>query len=143
MENGSALPPEKREPFSWKARVNSFVYAFRGVRRLFRAEHNAWIHLGFAIGICAAGWWFRIDRLEWALVVFAIGSVLAAEAVNSALETLADAVKPERHPLVGRAKDLAAAAVLLAAIGAAVVGVLIFGPRLWTLLSGFYSSPSK
>ena len=133
MENGPTLPPAQREPFSWRARVNSFVYAFRGVWWLFRREHNAWIHLGFAGAACAAGWWWRIDHVEWALVVFAIGSVLAAEAVNSAVETLADAVKPERHPLVGRAKDLAAAAVLLAAAGAVVVGLLVFGPHLWRL----------
>ncbi|MBE7212836.1 MAG: diacylglycerol kinase family protein [Gluconacetobacter diazotrophicus] len=128
------MSPEEREPFSWRARANSFVYAFRGVWWLLRREHNAWIHLGFAAAACAAGWWWRIGRLEWALVVFAIGSVLAAEAVNTAVETLADALKPERHPLVGRAKDLAAAGVLLAAIGAALVGVLVFGPRVWALL---------
>ena len=130
MENDRTLPPEQREPFSWLARANSFVYAFRGMRWLFRGEHNAWIHLGFTGAACAAGWWWRIDRVEWALVVFAIGSVLAAEAVNSAIETLADAVKPERHPLVGRAKDLAAAAVLLTAAGAVIVGLLVFGPHL-------------
>ncbi len=134
METVPPPPPEDREPFSWRARAESFVYAFRGTWALFRREHNAWIHLGFAIAVCAAGWWWRIDRLEWALVVFAIGSVLAAEAVNTAFETLADAVKPERHPLVGRAKDLAAAAVLLAALAAAVVGVLVFGPRVWSLV---------
>ncbi len=132
MENGPPPPPEQREPFSWRARANSFVYAFRGVRWLFRREHNAWIHLGFTGAAGAAGWWWRINRVEWALVVFAIGSVLAAEAVNSAVETLADAVKPERHPLVGRAKDLAAAAVLLAAVGAVVVGLLVFGPHFYS-----------
>lgn len=142
METDPTLPAGKRDPFSWQARANSFVYAFRGIWRLFRREHNAWIHLVFAVAVCAAGWWWRIDRLEWALVVFAIGSVLAAEAVNTAFETLADALKPERDPLVGRAKDLAAAAVLLAAIGAAVVGVLVFGPHLRAAVE-FYSSPSK
>ena len=134
MENGPTLAPEEREPFSWRARANSFVYAFRGMWRLFRREHNAWIHLAFAVAACAAGGWWRIGRMEWALGVFAIGSVLAAEAVNSAVETLADAVKPERHPLVGHAKDLAAAAVLLAALGAVVVGVLVFGPSLLATL---------
>ena len=132
MENGPKPPPEQRPPFSWRARANSFVYAFRGMWWLFRREHNAWIHLGFTGAACAAGWWWRIGLTEWALVVFAIVSVLAAEAVNSAVETLADAVKPERHPLVGRAKDLAAAAVLIAAAGALVVGLLVFGPHLWS-----------
>ena len=72
------------------------------------------------------------------LVTFAVTSVLAAEAFNTAIETLADALAPERDPLVGRAKDLAAAGVLLASVGAAVVGLLVFGPR----LLGYYSSPS-
>ena len=135
MENGPTLPPAEREPFSWRARADSFVYAFRGVWWLLRREHNAWIHLACALAALAASWWWRIDRLEWALVVFAVGSVLAAEAVNTAVETLADAVKPQRHPLVGRAKDLAAAGVLLAAIAAATVGLLVFGPRVWALFS--------
>ena len=128
--------PEEREPFSWRARANSFAYAFRGMWRLFRREHNAWIHLSFTVAVGAAGWWWRIDRLEWALVVFAIGSVLAAEAVNTAVETLADAVIPERHPLVGRAKDLAAAAVLIAAMSAVVVGLLVFGQRIVETVRG-------
>ena len=70
------------------------------------------------------------NGLSW----FSPSAPLAAEAVNTAVETLADAVKPERHPLVGRAKDLAAAGVLLAAMAAATVGLLVFGPRVWALL---------
>ena len=85
-------------------------------------------------------WWWRIDRLEWALIVFAVGSVLAAEAVNTAVETLADAVKPERHPLVGRAKDLAAAGVLLAAMAATVVGLLVLGPHAWAQAAAWINS---
>ena len=119
MDHGPSLSQKKREPFSLRARAGSFVYAFRGMRTLFRDEHNAWIHLVCAAGACAAGAWWRIERWEWALIAVAIGAVLAAEAFNTAVETLADAVIPERHPLVGRAKDLAAAGVLLAALGAA------------------------
>ena len=80
-----------------------------------------------------AGVWWRIERWEWVAVAFAVTAVLAAEAFNTAVETLADAVKPERHPLVGRAKDLAAAGVLLTAGGAAAVGLIVFGPRVWAL----------
>ena len=138
------MPELPREPFSWRARANSFIYAFRGVAWLLRREHNAWIHLALAVAAVAAGTWWRIERWEWVAVAFAIAAVLAAEAINTAVETLADAVKPERHPLVGRAKDLAAAAVLLAAAGAATVGLIVFGPRAWALVATWiYSSPSK
>ena len=123
------VPPAKG-PFSIQARANSFVYAFRGVRALLWREHNAWLHLLAAALACAAGWWFRISGVEWCLVAFAIGSVLAAEAFNTAVETLADAVHPDENPLVGHAKDLAAAGVLLVSGGAAAVGLLIFVPRI-------------
>ena len=136
-------PTDQREPFSWRARANSFVYAFRGLGWLLRREHNAWIHLALAVAAVTAGVWWRIERWEWAAVVSAVAGVLSAEALNTSVETLADAVRPERHPLVGRAKDRAAA-VLLAAGGAAAVGLIIFGPRVWALVSALvYSSPSK
>lgn len=131
-----SVPPAKG-PFSIRARANSFVYAFRGVRALLWREHNAWLHLLAAALAGGAGWFFEITRVEWCLVAFAIGSVLAAEAFNTAVEALADAVHPEQNPLVGHAKDLAAAGVLLAAGGAAAVGLLIFVPRLAQLAAGW------
>jgi diacylglycerol kinase (ATP) len=130
--NPAPSPPasEEREPFTWRARAGSFVYAFRGVAALLWREHNAWIHVVAAILACAAGWILAISRLEWCLIVFAIGGVLAAEAFNTAIEALADAVAPRRDPLVGRAKDIAAAGVLIMSAGAAIIGLLVFGPRL-------------
>jgi diacylglycerol kinase len=82
----------------------------------------------------------HLSPLEWALIVFAIASVLAAEAVNTAIERLADALMPERHPLVGAAKDLAAGAVLITAVGAAIVGVLVLGPHVCRLCSAMFRS---
>ncbi len=140
IEERSDPLPEKT-PFTWRARGQSFVFAFQGVRWLLRREHNAWLHLGAAALTGGLGWWLRISREDWCLVIFAIALVLAAEAFNTAIETLADATAPERHPLVGRAKDLAAAGVLITSAGAAVVGLLVFGPRLLAWLGG-YSSPS-
>ncbi len=131
-----SVPPAKG-PFSIRARANSFVYAFRGVRALLWREHNAWLHLLAAALAGGAGWFFEITRVEWCLVALAIGSVLAAEAFNTAVEALADAVHPEQNPLVGHAKDLAAAGVLLTAGGAAAVGLLIFVPRLAQLAAGW------
>ena len=133
-------PLPEKTPFTWRARGQSFVFAFQGVRWLLGREHNAWLHLGAAAVAAGLGWWLKISREDWCLVIFAITLVLAAEAFNTAIETLADALAPERHPLVGRAKDLAAAGVLITSAGAAVVGLLVFGPRLLVWL-GDYSSP--
>ena len=81
----------------------------------------------------AAGFWFGISRGEWCAVIAAIGLVWTAEGLNTALEAVVDLVSPDQHPLAGRAKDVAAGAVLCAAISALVIGLLIFGPRLCAL----------
>lgn len=114
----------------WLRRARSFVYAWRGLAWMFRSQPNAQIHLLAAIASTALGVILRISRLEWCAIVGVIGFVLTAEALNSAIEALADRVSPEIHPLVGRAKDVAAAAVLIAALAATVVGLLVFGPKL-------------
>lgn len=112
----------------------SFAWSIQGIGAFFRSERNAKIEGGVALGVIVAGFVFKIDRFEWIAVTLAIGLVLAAEAFNTALEVLADAVHPERHPLVGRAKDIAAGAVLIAAIAATVIGLIIFLPKLITCL---------
>ena len=81
--------------------------------------------------VTAAGWYFQITRQEWLALVLAMTLVLALEAVNTAIEYLTDLVSPEYHPLAGKAKDVAAAAVLIAAIGAVVVGAIVFLPRIF------------
>lgn len=118
---------------SLRRRADSFRFAFHGLADLFRSQPNARIHLLVAVAVLAAGVYFGLSRLEWAAVALCIAFVLAAECVNTALEYLTDLVSPEYHPLAGKAKDAAAAAVLLAAVGAVVVGLLIFGPRLFEL----------
>ncbi len=123
---------------SWRARFNSFRYAFAGLAELFRSTPNARIHLFFAATVIAAGIFFRISSLEWMLVVLCIAGVFAAEAFNTALENLTDLSSPQPHPLAGRAKDLAAAAVLLSAMGAAIVGLLIFGPKICRLIQDYF-----
>ena len=128
--NGNEPAPSE----SWlRRRLLSFVYAGYGVWRLTR-EPNARIHFVVATLVIAAGFVLHLAAGEWALLVLAITSVLVAEALNTAVESLANATMPERHPLVGAAKDLAAGAVLLAAAGAAVVGVLVLGPHLLALV---------
>ena len=124
----------EQERFSWTARARSFGFAFRGVVTLLATQHNAWIHAAASVAVVGLGVALGVGRLEWALLVFAIALVWTAEGLNTALEWLCDAAAPEYHPLVKKAKDVAAAAVLLAAIGSALIGLLVFGPRLLALL---------
>ncbi len=116
-----------------KKHLNSFRYAFAGIGRLVKTQANAKIHLAAALGVLAAGLYFQISTTEWCLIIIAICTVLAAEAFNTSLEDLTDLVSPNPHPLAGHAKDLAAGAVLLTAIGAAIVGILVFLPKFLNL----------
>ena len=127
-------PVARRRLFSLRDRLASFGPALRGLRLLVAAEHNARIHAAITVIVVALGAVSGLDRLEWSLVVVAAATVWLAEALNTAVERLADAVSLERRPLLGPAKDLAAAAVLLAALGAVLVGLFVFGPRLVRLL---------
>jgi diacylglycerol kinase (ATP) len=123
----------KDENFSFRRRFVSFKYAFRGIRLLLRYEHNAWIHA--AIGVCTlfAGVFLRISSVEWGVVILVIGTVLAAETFNSAIEKLSDVVAPEYNEAIRHIKDLAAGAVLFTAIAAALIGFIIFLPKLMAL----------
>ena len=114
-------------------RPSSFADAARGVRALF-AEPNARVQLAAAIAVVGLGAWLPLGTRDWALLVLAIGLVLAAEAANTALEALADRVAPDSHPLVAKAKDVAAGGVLIASLTAALLGLLVLGPPLWRRL---------
>ncbi len=115
---------------SYKKRMLSFKYAFQGVATLFRETPNAVIHLILAIAAILMGFLFSISTAEWLAVTVIIGLVLALEAVNTSIETLADLVSKERNATIKKVKDLAAAGVLLAAMAALAVGVLVFLPKI-------------
>ncbi|OBS09144.1 diacylglycerol kinase family protein [Acidihalobacter prosperus] len=115
------MPPDLRP----RARLRSMGHAWRGLRWMLRSQANARVHLILTTLVIGAGLATRLDACEWTLLVLAIALVWVAEAMNTAIECLADALHPEHHPLIGRAKDVAAGAVLLAALGALAVGVLI------------------
>ena len=117
-----------------KKRLNSFRYAIAGIAEMVRSQANLKIHLMAAVAVISAGCYFDLPPTEWCVVAFAITSVLAAEGFNTALEYLTDLVSPEYHPLAGKAKDVAAGAVLLTAIGASAVGLLVFLPKILALL---------
>ncbi len=123
----------KNEKFSIKKRIKSFSYAFAGLKVLFREEHNSWIHAVAAALAVAMGFLFRISPMEWIAVVIVIGMVFAAEIINSSIERTADFVKAERDDRKRDIKDLGAAAVLVCAIAAAVVGIIIFIPKIIAL----------
>jgi len=109
-------------------RCNSFAYAFNGLGILIKGELNAIIHLVAAIAVIIAGIFFHIEIYQWAMVVFAIGFVFAMELINTAIERMADFVSPEKKQAIKIIKDLSAAAVLVSAITALVVGLIIFVP---------------
>lgn len=112
----------------FRRRLLSFGYAFVGIATLFRTQVHAWVHLSAALCVVGMAAWYGVSRADWAALIGCIALVLAAEAFNSALEFLTDLVSPTYHPLAKQAKDTAAAAVLICAIGAAAVGVLVFWP---------------
>jgi len=115
-------------------RAASFGHAFRGVGAALRSELHLQFHAVATVAVLGLGWYLGLSPVEWALVALAVASVWAAELFNTAIETLTNLVSPGYHPLAGKAKDVAAGAVLLAAAGAVVVGGCIFGPKLWVLL---------
>ena len=96
---------------------------------MLKTQTSAWIHAVATVGVCLAGFLFRIHRAEWCAVIVAMMAVWVSEALNTAIEFLGDAVSTDYHPLIGKAKDLAAGAVLISAIGAVVIGLLVFGPH--------------
>jgi len=112
-------------------RLKSFKYAGSGVRLLLKSQQNAWIHALATIAVCAIGFIYDFSISEWCWIVLAIVAVWTAEAFNTALEFLADAVSPQFHPLIRDAKDVAAAAVLITAIGAVIIGIMVIGPYIF------------
>lgn len=112
------------------SRFNSFKYAFKGWAFVLRTQKNAWIHLAATSLVIAGGFWLRISCYDWAIIMLVIGIVWIAEFLNTALETILDIASPERHPLARIAKDVGAAAVLIAAVVAIAVGLIILGPPL-------------
>lgn len=121
---------KKQEKFSIRKRLKSFTYAFNGLKVLLREEHNSRIHLFATVCVVVAGVLLKISLLEWVAVAFAVGLVFSGEIFNSAVEDLSDVVCPERDERIKKVKDLAAAAVLVNAITAAVIGLLVFLPKI-------------
>ena len=119
--------------YSFKKQLKSFTFAWKGILTCAGHEQNITFHLIAAIIVLAAGFCFGISRTEWMVVMLCIGTVIAAELFNSAIERLVDMVSPEWKKTAGEVKDIAAGAVLLTAIAAAIVGIIVFLPYVITL----------
>ena len=114
--------------------IRSFGHAFAGIGHGLRTQGNLRIQLLAAVGVISAGLLLQISTIEWAILVVTIMIVMSAELFNTAIEAVVDRVGSEPHPLSKIAKDTAAGAVLIGAIGSVIVGLLIFGPRLLALI---------
>lgn len=122
--------PAKSEIRNSNSQISSFVFAFAGLAYVFRTQRNFRIHIAIALLMSLMGWLLGLSLAEWAVFGVMVVVVLAAEMTNTMVEALVDLVSPGYHPLAKVSKDVAAGVVLLTAIGAVVVGLLIFGPKL-------------
>ena len=130
------MSKSEEQRLMYKGRLQSIVNAVRGMGVLLRSQPNARLHLAATVAVGVLGMAFSLNGSEWALIVLAITVVWGAEALNTALEVLADAVEVAYHPMIGKAKDVAAGAVLITAIGAVVIGLLVFVPYVMAALAG-------
>jgi len=120
--------------FTLTGRLHSVRNAVHGVALMLRSQHNAWLHAFASFCVLLVGAFFHLTDAEWCWIILAIMAVWTAEALNTALEFLADAAKPDYHPLVKCAKDVAAGGVLISAVGSIAIGLLVLGPHLAAFL---------
>jgi len=108
---------------------------------MLRTQRNAWIHAIFSTAVFILALWLGLGRLEWAILLLTIAIVWMAEFINTSLEAVVDLASPDLHPLAKVGKDVAAAAVLVGAVTAVLVGLLILGPPLWNKVSVLFGLP--
>ncbi|HWQ40667.1 MAG TPA: diacylglycerol kinase family protein [Desulfosporosinus sp.] len=123
-----------QKPGFWR----SLNQAWRGLLCVCRTQGHVQFHVCAGIGVLCFAWWSEVSRFEWLILILAIGSVIGAEVMNSALEIVVDMVQPNFHPLAGMAKDVAAGAVLVTAIQAVVIGIIVFSPPLFRFASKIF-----
>jgi diacylglycerol kinase (ATP) len=119
--------------FSILSRLRSTTNAWRGIRLFIKSTHNAWVHIFFGLLAIYLGFVLKISSVEWVLVVFAIGFVILAESINTAIEIDINLTSPDYHPYARDTKDVAAGAVLITAAMAGIVGLIIFLPKILVL----------
>jgi diacylglycerol kinase (ATP) len=124
----------ERNRLTFDGRIRSVKFALRGIRTMIASQHNARMHVAATVVVVSVGVFFGLSGSEWCWIVLAIVSVWTAEALNTAFEFLTDVASPNFHPIAEKAKDVAAGAVLLSAIGAVIIGTLVFWPKVVGLL---------
>ena len=124
-------PAQTLPSLTFTGRLRSVVCAWRGIRVMVASQQNAWIHAMATVAVGVLGLVVGLSTADWCWIVLAVVAVWTAEALNTALEFLTDVASPAFHPLAGKAKDVAAGAVLIAAVGAVLIGLLVLGPHLW------------
>jgi len=118
------------------SRLHSIRHALRGWLYVMQTQHNAWIHATVATAVFIVGFWLGLPARDWAVLILTIAMVFAAEFINTSIEAVVDLATQEHHPLAKVGKDVGAAAVLIAALAAALVGLLILGPPLLQKIVG-------
>lgn len=124
---------ERKKQKGIKKFLNSFTYPIKGLKYAYRNEQNLAVDVGISLLVLIAGFIFQLQHYEWIIIVMTIAVVIAGELINTAIEAVVDLVTEEYHPLAKVAKDTSAAAVFVLAIMAAVVGIIIFLPKLISL----------
>jgi diacylglycerol kinase len=122
------------------SRWYSFGHAFRGWAYVLRTQQNAWIHAVTATLVFLVSLWLGLPPRDWAVLILTIAMVFAAEFINTSIEAVVDLASPTHHPLAKVGKDVGAAAVLVAALAAILVGLLILGPPLWARLAMWFGN---
>lgn len=121
------------------SRLRSIRHALRGWWYVLKTQRNAWIHGLAAAAVLVVGLWLGLPARDWAVLVLTIAMVFAAEFINTSIEAVVDLATKEHHPLAKVGKDVGAAAVLIAALAAVLVGWLILGPPLWARLTALFA----
>ncbi len=116
---------------SLKKFLFSFVYAFQGIKEALKSERNLKVHCGIMLIVILCGIYYQISIVEWLACLCCFGLVIMAELFNTALETVVNLVSPEKNELARKAKDISAGAVLIAAIFSAIIGLIIFLPKVF------------
>ncbi|MCU0630541.1 MAG: diacylglycerol kinase family protein [Methanoregulaceae archaeon] len=117
-----------------KTRGKAFQYAIEGLFLAVKTQKNTWIYLVVTLLVISLSFVLDLSNDEWAILIITIAFVWSAEIINTSIEAIIDLVSPDHHPLAKAAKDLGAAAVLVAAISSVIVGLLILGPTIWSYI---------
>ncbi len=123
------------------SRLHSFRYAFHGWHYVLRTQRNAWIHSGIATAVFIVGLWLQIPPRDWAIIILTAALVFTAEFLNTSIEAVVDLASPDHHPLAKIGKDVGAAAVLVSALAAILIGLLLLGPPLLQKLTTLIPNP--